>query len=166
MDMNKKHNNSGFGVPNAYFDRLEERLFERASLEEVLPATEGFKHPEGYFEQFENELRKKLPYEKPGIRMLHLPLRNLAYAAVMIGIIFLGVLLMSRNGKINFEQIETADIEWLLEQGALEVPEGFLLEQSESINLDELSMNSLPVNSSVLEEYLLDEIDVYEVINE
>lgn len=166
MDMNKKHNKDGFRVPENYFGELEERLRDRTALEEIMPKGEGFAVPDRYFEQFESKLQNRLATDRGKIRYLHHAKTAMAVAASITGVIFLSTLLFNNTGEFSFDQVETTDIEWLMEQGSLEVPETFLVEQAASINLNELSMNTHLVNTKTLEDYLLDEIDVYEVLND
>lgn len=166
MNENKRHKDEGFGIPENYFENLEEKLRDRAALDELMPAKEGYEVPERYFNNFETELRKKLSRDQGRVRYLNLAKKGLAIAASFLGVIFLSTLFFNRNGDFSFDQVETADIEWLMEQGALEVPEIFLMEQAESINLNDISMNTDPINTQALEDYLLDEIDVYEVLDD
>lgn len=166
MDLNKRHKEDGFQIPENYFEGLEEQLRDRAALQDHIPAQEGFLIPEGYFENFEAVLQNKISPGRGKVRHLQYLKRGLAVAASILGLFFLSTLLFNTEGDFSFDQVTTADIEWLMEQGALEVPEIFLMEQAEYLNLNEITMNLEPIKTSTLEEYLLDEMDLYEVLDE
>lgn len=166
MDLNKRHKKDGFQTPENYFEGLEDTLRDRIALHDHMPEQEGFLIPDGYFENFETEVRNKISAGPGKVRHLHYLKRGLAVAASILGLLFLSTLFFNTEGDFSFEQVTTSDIEWLMEQGVLEVPEIFLMEQAENMNLNDITMYTEPINTSILEEYLLDEMDVYEVLEE
>ncbi|THD67446.1 hypothetical protein E7Z59_07230 [Robertkochia marina] len=166
MDLNKEHKEDGFRIPENYFEGLEEKLRDRAALQDHIPKQEGFLIPEGYFENFEAELRNKISPGPGKVRHLSYLKRGLGVAATILGLFFLSTIFLNTEGDFSFDQVSTSDIEWLMEQGALEVPEIFLMEQAENMNLNDITMYTEPIKTSTLEEYLLEEMDVYEVLDE
>ncbi|MDI9311156.1 MAG: hypothetical protein QM535_13145 [Limnohabitans sp.] len=57
--------NSGFKIPENYFEEFEEQLMQRISFEETTQKTStGFKTPEFYFETLEDRLLQRINFEE------------------------------------------------------------------------------------------------------
>ena len=59
--MNQKGSN--FGTPDGYFDKFNQRLFERMATEQeidtsFLPKSDGFRVPDAYFNSFQPKAKK------------------------------------------------------------------------------------------------------------
>lgn len=55
-DKNTYPNDLGFKVPDGFFENLEDQLMDQASLKSQLPNDTGFEVPDGYFDTLTDEL--------------------------------------------------------------------------------------------------------------
>lgn len=114
--------NSGFKVPENYFQNFEERLFD--SLEEKsrtgLPPTSGFAVPENYFDQLESKLMAKT--ETPGKVFGLFSYKVFYYAAAAVAVICLLTLgdffdPRSSSSQVTWNNVEVSYLEDYLEEG-------------------------------------------------
>lgn len=137
-----KGKNSGFRIPEGYFegfpDRLRKRMKDSADTE--LPKDAGFKLPEGYFESLESRLREKLDEPKGKVRRLWQPYMGWA-AAVAAGIALTLVLWPARQeNSTNFEDLAATEIEAYLEMRFEDIS---AYELAETLPLDEMGMSDV-----------------------
>lgn len=164
MKPDKNKNNDEFKVPEGYFENLEEQLMNHAALKKLLPKQEGFRVPENYLDDFKvNTTPEKDSPEKKPIS-LH-PFRKYTfYAAAAATLLLLGTwMIKTRSNAFSFDQLEIADAEWLLHNGGIELSEGYLLENSSLPDLTSITITDTALDIQTLEEYILDEADIYEL---
>lgn len=64
LDKDKKIN-TGFKIPENYFEEFENQLMQRISFEETTPKiSAGFKTPDNYFESFEDRVMQSISFEE------------------------------------------------------------------------------------------------------
>ncbi|TXD84706.1 hypothetical protein ESY86_03140 [Subsaximicrobium wynnwilliamsii] len=118
MTKNNLHSikNSGFKVPDGYFDQVETAICNDISLREKIEAS-GFTTPKGYFEHFEDHLLGQLPKEENDKAI---PLYNRTKVIFAIAIAACLVLMLSilfnTTQELTFDTLETAAIENYLEE--------------------------------------------------
>lgn len=62
---NSKKIDSGFKIPENYFEQFEEQLMQRITFDETTQKTStGFKTPEDYFNTFEDRLLQRINFEE------------------------------------------------------------------------------------------------------
>ena len=164
MSLDNKNKNQGFQLPDAYFAQFEARMEDRKELEKLLPGKEGFSVPEEYFQDLETDILRRA---KKGTSYTAIPdrvRRFSLYAAAVLTLVLISTWL-ANTGRSEFEldRIESADIENMLENGELEIPESYLFEQAEISDLGNISMAGDQIDTNTLEEYLLNEMDIYQV---
>ena len=98
MENENKHNDdwlsklpkeSGFEVPNGYFDNIEDQ-FSTKLKEETLPDSSGFEVPEGYFDTLENKILDQVELPKKG-KVISLRSRILRISSVAAAVALLFV---------------------------------------------------------------------------
>jgi len=156
---NKIHSN-GFNTPKDYFDEFEERLFSKIS-EDGLPKDSGFKTPEGYFDQLDTKILKSV--NDATVQTKVIPLfgkRTLYYAAAIAACAILVFSIINTNNSINtINSIEISTIESYIEDGNLDIDSydiAFLL-KDEDLNI--ISSEIEFISETLLEDYLLENID-------
>lgn len=169
MQSDPSHKDSGFRLPDGYFDALEERIRERMKIqqtEDQLPKKEGFAVPGGYFEKLESRILEKTTQPDSGVIPLNRKLWKYAVAAAIVVLAVTSTWMIQKNSRSStFENLPIADIEWLLEQGGLEIPQQFLLEEANTPLLMELTMAENMLDAELLENYLSEEADLYELMD-
>ncbi|MBL7473119.1 hypothetical protein [Robertkochia sediminum] len=176
MKKDPSHKDSGFRLPDDYFNDLEDRIRERRELadaEDHLPDREGFVLPEGYFEDLGarisdriNKEEKEEKEDSPKIIPFHQKLWRYAGIAAAVTLLIAGTWVLStENNTITFDDLQMADVEWLLDQGALDIPQQFLIEEANDTLLMELTMAENMLDEQLLENYLSEEADLYELMD-
>ena len=151
MDTGK---NSGFRIPEGYFEEFPDRLKERikASGGTVLPEDSGFRVPEGYFENFESRLRDRMEQPKGRVKRLWQPYLGWA-AAVAAGIALTLVLWPARPTVTpNFEDLAATEIEAYLEAGFGDIS---AYELAETLPLQNIGMTDV-METNPQEELILE----------
>ncbi|WP_109300230.1 hypothetical protein [Aquimarina sp. AU474] len=130
MKKDKLHNDKGgFKVPEDYFTSFEEKLSQAISSEnseesilDTLKST-GDKVPKGYFDAVEEEILQKTIGVQPKSKVIALfSKRNILFVsgiAAMIAIII--SLSINTESKINFDDIDIADIQTYFDDGNIEL---------------------------------------------
>lgn len=170
MKKDPSHKDSGFRLPDDYFSDLEGRIRER--MEETdrsgtLPAKDGFAVPEGYFKNLSDRIveHAKTAEPTPGVIPLNRRLWKYAVAAA-ITVLFVSStwMILNNNQSSTPESLSLSDIEWLLDQGVLEIPQQYLIEEANDKILNEITMADNILDEELLENYLTEESDLYEII--
>jgi hypothetical protein len=162
----EQKNNSGFKVPNGYFETFTDRLLETLGNEVTqLPGDDGFTVPKGYFADFNGRLRPQL--ETPGgkVRKLY-PYRNYFVAASVAAVVLL-LLAMPWNSReqISFDDLSGNDIEAYFQGGEIDLTND---EIAQLLPVGDLELNDMMesrLNDEHIMEYLDGSIDNYEDLN-
>ncbi|NNF19038.1 MAG: hypothetical protein HKN61_04625 [Flavobacteriaceae bacterium] len=155
--MKKKPENSGFKVPENYFESLEARL--KARMEdpvENIPGESGFAVPEGYFESFDARLKSRMPQTEPKVIRLE-TYRKYWVSAVSVAAILLltFTLFIPTDDELSFDDLAKGDIEAYFEGKDLELDE---YEIAQVIPVDELEVHEL-LEENIDREELIDYLD-------
>lgn len=154
MNLNNKHNKTGFTTPENYFKNLEANLYEQLHI----PTKTGHTIPQHYFDRAEKNILNKTIYKQP--KTIALSKRNtwLLTASIAASILLSIVLLQpQKNTIVNFDTIEYATLENYIETesfnlSAIEITELY------SINTQDLdSVNFGNLNEKTVLEYLSSE---------
>jgi hypothetical protein len=116
-ELNEKNfNQSGFTVPDGYFDGIEDAVFSKIT-EDTIPKETGFTVPENYFETLEEQVVSKIaPHRKRG-KLRSLIVRFTTSAAAVLLLIF-GISQYNQTTSITFDSLTTTEInDWIIEEG-------------------------------------------------
>lgn len=119
---------SGFKVPEGYFESFEARMMDRISSNIKLPSVEQpFKVPENYFGDFEHRMLQKIGQEPRSGRVIPLyskkMLSYVAGIAAVLAVIFTSDL-VNPSEKTTFEDLDMVAVEnYLFETLDLSNPE-------------------------------------------
>ena len=163
--MKEKHSDKGkdqgFRLPEDYFKTFESRAGHAARFKDAMPQNPGFGIPENYFEHFEERLHQnRIGKHSPALRGKGYSKRYY-YAAAAIGVFLISTLIGKQDPGYGFSQVETADVQWLLDTGVLDISESYLMENSRATDLADISITDDLLDPNSLEEYILDELDIY-----
>lgn len=118
--------NSGFQIPDQYFQDFEERLMQKVQQENLLPEgmetysrKPGFVVPDGYFSALEGSILNSINKEEQKVIPLF-PGRKLFYAAA-VAAVFIGLVstlfLRNENSEFTMDSIELSALENYIEEG-------------------------------------------------
>lgn len=161
----KKKNikNSGFKVPDQYFENFEKQLSNALDDEKengfLLSKVEktGYKVPDQYFETFEDILLTKIKEKKKTTKVISIAtIKKLMYISGVAAMIVLAIIL--RNPKEtnapDFESIAIADIQEYIISNHVEMSDDELAVLLDSeIDLTEMFEDAI-ISNEVLEDYL------------
>ncbi|CAZ94161.1 hypothetical protein [Zobellia galactanivorans] len=147
-----------FKTPEGYFEKFDERLFEKLSEKRsAIPETEGFKLPEGYFDTLGDKLQQKLN-EEGSSKVI--PLKSYkkyyyAIAAAAAVLVVALVLNLNKTNEVGFDDLAQADIEYYFDQNELDLSS---YEIAEVVPISELEITDM-FESSFSEDYVIDYLD-------
>ena len=115
------HKETGFKVPEGYFQDFEARMMEKVSAlenEEQLNSN-PFKVPEGYFAEFENRLMEKIEEDRQEPKVIPLHHRKMwSYVASVAAVlaVILSSVVLTDSQKATFDNLDIVAVEnYLLE---------------------------------------------------
>lgn len=166
--MNKKglpyRKDSGFKVPENYFETFEARLREKVSMEseaDLPETTSPFKVPDSYFENFSSRLQEKLEIGEQPVKVISLSRRKvLSYVAgiaAVLAVVF-GSLWNTPAEPDDFNDLDLLTVEnYLLESIEFSIPE-------ETPLIKEGDLSFSPTGNSILDqeaviEYLQENVE-------
>lgn len=161
MKKNNLHNikDSGFKVPDNYFDQVESEIYNQIRLREKV-ATSGFKTPEGYFENFEDDLLSQLAKDET-IKMFSYT-KVISAIAIAACLVLMFNVFFNTSEELSFDSLETASIENYLEDEDFST-----YELASFLNVAELQKSDF-INTSIPEEqlknYLLEHSDIEDLM--
>ncbi|MFV0541000.1 MAG: hypothetical protein ACK5MZ_07140 [Aestuariibaculum sp.] len=165
MEHKKLHNinNSGFKVPESYFNHLENTLLSEIKLKEAGNVS-GFKLPQNYLETLENKITQKLKQEdKP--KVIPLFKKNIIYATSIAAAIVLLLTLIPSNTQTNWNNLDTDTLEnYMINEVDLDTYEIANLFTNQL--LDETGFTELNFNEETLENYLLSNSNLEDLITD
>lgn len=167
--MSKKdlHNiSSGFKTPDNYFNSIEDRVFNQINTKSPLDEIKatGFSTPNDYFNSVEENILSKIEDEKPKVISLFNK-KNLLYVSSIAA-----ALVLMFNIFIPKEETQDVDAElvefYLLEEQNLNSYElADLLSEAEFLDEDFTVLED-QINESDLESYLLDNVNIEDIIEQ
>jgi hypothetical protein len=164
--MKKEQKDSGFRVPDRYFETFNERLLDTlAGKDSNLPEDDGFTVPGGYFENFNENLQKRLQTPGGKVRTLH-PYRNLFIAAsVAAAVLLLLAMPWNSSDQISFDDLTGSDIEAYFEGGELDLTSDEIAQLLPIGTLELNDMMESQLEDENIMEYLDNSIEHYEDLN-
>lgn len=162
MKKNKTHNikNTGFKVPEGYFDSLEDQIMNQVKLSEVDDA--GFKIPDDYLDSIEDSVFNTISQEKTTKVIPLFSKRNILYISGIAATILL--LLNLSIFKNDSWDIEAQTVEnYMIDEAISSYEIASLLEDEDLIEENFVNHNFSDEN---IENYVLDNIDIEELILE
>jgi len=164
--MKKDHKDSGFKVPEGYFDTFTERLLDTLDSQVYhLPGDDGFTVPQGYFEGFNEKLKPQLKLAEGKVRSLN-PYRDYFVAASVAAVVLLLLAMpWNRSEQVSFDDLTGSDIEAYFQGGELDLTND---EIAQLLPVNELELNDMMesrLNDENIMEYLDGSIDNFEELN-
>ncbi|MBT8268302.1 MAG: hypothetical protein HKO67_12025 [Flavobacteriaceae bacterium] len=165
----KNISNSGFKAPEGYFEQLEDSVMARLKTESVRDISEehGFKAPEGYFDEVEQQILEKLSIDNETKVVSIFSRKSLYYVSGIAAaiVILLAVFLngsAEENEELDYQMVET----YIIDQDISTYEIASLLTEDEldQIELDIMSSNLTDEES--LEDYLLENINLEDIIEQ
>lgn len=164
MKTNKLHTikNTGFKVPNNYFNELEDAILSDLKLKAMAPKS-GFKLPDTYFNSLEDTIINKLQPEKETKIINLFTWRKVAYATAIAASLILMINIYSNSTKnITIETIETARIEdYILNEDISNTEFAALFTKED---LQDVQLISDGYSSETLENFVFDNLDIEDII--
>ncbi|WP_445734755.1 hypothetical protein [Mariniflexile sp.] len=165
MKTNKLHTieNTGFKVPDDYFNTLEDRILSNLKLQEMAPKS-GYKVPDHYFESLENRMSAAAIKPENEVKVITLFTRKkILYAsAIAASIILMLNIFMDQTKNITADSIETASIENYIIDENLDLYEFASLFSEDELSHVELISDGY--NSKNLENYVFDNLEIEDII--
>lgn len=160
---NIENQKSGFKVPKAYFDTLEDSILDHQKSESITDKS-GFKTPDDYFSDFE----MKTPSENHSSKVIKLQdWGKWVAAASIVAFTVIGALYIdqiSSTQNIQFSDLDNDMIERYLDDN-IESPEEFI--DYENTSLDNIiNKNLTTLDDEDIIEYLNDKIEDQEFEDE
>lgn len=157
--MKKIDKNSGFKVPQHYFETLGEKLLDRAaqisnsSEVRTFPKDDGFTVPDGYFENFDKRMSEKLDRKERHVIQLH-RYKKIYYAtaAAAAGLLLFFGLRSSLQKQLTFSDLASQDIENYFQNNELDMSS---YEIAEMLPLDQLEIGDV-MNNGIQDAAILD----------
>lgn len=153
--MKEDHKNK-FKTPEGYFDSFHERLMDKINEEEtgqeksVIPKTDGFGIPDGYFDTFKVEPKE--------VKVIHLKsYKKFYYSGAAIAAIFILIfgLTWKTDSPITFEDLASAEIDAYFETTELDMS---TYEIAEVVSLNSLEVNDV-LDNALKDENILEYLD-------
>lgn len=157
MGNKKSKYTSGFKVPSAYFEALDDKLISIVS-EEKFPKNSGFNIPEDYFETLEEKILSKTVQEKETKVISILRKKNIWYASSIAAGILLVLFLNWNNSNTNTSNWELAEIETYIYNN-LDIEAQDVAQLLNEEDLESLQWESLSIKEETIENYLMDSLD-------
>ena len=162
------YNELGFKVPDGFFENLEDQLMDYVSLKSQLPSDTGFKVPDGYFDALTDELLNTPVHitEETPVKKINWWYPAIAVAAGLAVLFSLNITGES-NTTVDFAQLETAEIEefFMYQQDYEQIESLELLYEDQPDVLEEINIRE-ELSQDVLYNYLLDDLELNEIITE
>ncbi len=159
MSQEKLHNinNSGFKVPENYFDTLEDRLFTQAKLKASADSS-GFTMPENYLNTLEDNILSQVS-EKETTKVIPLFSRkNLLYASSIAAAITLLFTLSIQNTKPMLDGVDNETVESYLLNEDID-----LYEIASTLTAEDLAKENfkeVKIDETTFEDYILSDVDL------
>lgn len=121
--------NSGFIVPDDYFENFEEKMMlsigEKPALENIVfKSNSGFKVPNSYFENIEREIIHKVEGEKKSGKFISLFNNPKLYYAAAVAAVFIGVVstvfFNPVTDNFTIDGLEISAIEHYIDEGYID----------------------------------------------
>lgn len=154
---------TGFKVPETYFKNLEDNLLSELNLKEQVSAT-GFQVPEDYFESLEKSIYNRVTKDKQSkVINLFSSKRTLYTVAIAASMLLMFSVFFNKKESLTLDNIKTASIENYILNEELETAD--IASILTNIDVSEFNTIDVKLNSDTLENYVLENIDVDDLIS-
>ena len=160
--------NTAFKAPQNYFQNLEDQIMDKIKLNEALQNidNEGFKAPDEYFDTLEDVVLNKIKNEKNTKVISLFSKKSLIYISGVAAAILIMFNVFWNNTETSMETIDIELVEnFFIEEGINTYEIASLLSNDDDINLD-IELFDETFNDTSLEDYLLENIDLEDFINQ
>ena len=145
---------SGFKIPNAYFDTIEDQIMSQISIKNSCENS-GFKIPENYFETIEDKIISKTQQPKVIKLINKKTIITIASIAAMV-VLFFNLF----NTPITFDSLDTETVETYI------IDEIDLNDLNSLIDTEQLSQTDfINYNATSIDNYL-DEIEIEDLLDQ
>jgi hypothetical protein len=145
--------NTGFSVPDNYFDELDKEIYHKI-INEKLPKNTGFNIPNTYFDSIEDSILTKAKVKQTKvITFKKRILKKIPLVAAACVILFLSLNLFNSNQEINLDALSSNDIEYWLELNSLNNNDITLILEDEILRENDFSM--INIKDKDLEDYMI-----------
>lgn len=169
----KKDSKNKFNTPEGYFENFNERLMDHINKEEVqeagslIPKSDGFRVPDGYFNDVAPAIISKITEKKLKVIQLK-SYRSFYYGAAAVAAIFILIFSLTKNittssSTINFDDLANAELDAYFENADLDMTS---YEIAEVAAFDETELTDLLYNNledDIILNYLNDNVDDFEM---
>ncbi|WP_282135622.1 hypothetical protein [Seonamhaeicola maritimus] len=157
MKKNKLHNikESGFNVPNGYFDSLEDNIMSELKLKEF-SKNSGFKTPDNYFDALEDTILNKVSQNKETKVIKLFNRRTIVYAssiAAAVLLLFSLSIFSNQDEELDYETVEN----YILNENFDSYEIASLLDEED---LSEENFIEFNIEDEAVEDYIFDNLDV------
>ncbi len=147
LESDKPYKETGFKVPNSYFKNVENEILTKTTK------STGYQIPKGYFDHLEPIVLSKTIYKKKSkIRSVQF-LKFASYAAAASILLFFGVQQWSNKQQFDINSISAADIENWMDNGFIHFQTEEISETLEDIDL--IALNNF--SQEDIQQYLNEE---------
>lgn len=154
--------NTGFTVPKGYFDTLENEILCDIKLKS-LATKSGHELPDAYFDTLENNIINTINSKKEVKVIKLVTWEKIASASlVAASVLLMFHLFFNTNKPITIDAIETASLEQYILNEDLDSNEFASLFTDEE--LSEIHLINDGFNSQTLENYLIDNLEIEDII--
>lgn len=155
---------SGFKTPKDYFSQVEEQILNEVKLIDKANSS-GFEVPDSYFDTVETNILESIAAENDTKVVSLVRWKKVMYtSAIAASLILMFNVFYNASESITINDIETASIESYLETEDYSSYELASLLTEEELSKDNFIDNDISQGS--LEDYLLDNVDIEDLIIE
>lgn len=153
---------TGFKVPENYFEDFEDILLSELKLKETISKS-GFAVPQNYFESLEQRINDTIKKDKE-VKVIKLFTwrKALFTASIAASLILMFNVLYNKKEIVSMNTIETVSIENYILTEDLESNEIASLFSND--DLSDLNLNNMSFNSETLENYVIDNLEIEDII--
>ena len=161
----KGQNPANMQVPEGYFEGLEDTIMKAVTKDAVLDKNKGsgMSVPEGYLNTLEETISAQIIKKDPKVISLFTT-RNLLYASSIAAAILILFNLFINQDKTTFENLDVELVENYIINQDLDSYELASLLNDEDLNTENFIDSD--IFSEAVEDYLMDNTDIEELINE
>lgn len=156
IEMNRKKYIPDFKLPENYFNDFEDELFLKID-EESFPKTSGFGVPYAYFTKLENSVFDKLRRKKNSRVIRLIPQKALFYASAVASCLIIGFSIFSSSqSHSNPEKIHLSVIDRYIEDGNLDMDLYDVTHYLRNLEDFDLDIENFLISDEAIEEYLFE----------
>ena len=158
--------NAGFKTPDNYFDAVEDNIMNAIKQENNLNLSKetGFKTPDNYFDTIEDVIINKIETKTTPKVITLFSKRNLLYASSIAAAVLLLFNLSIFDKEVTWESLDAQTVEnYIIDEGIDSYELAALLTDDDFSEIDFIEQN---ITAETLENYLLDNLDLEELMIE